>query len=426
MIKFPKNFYWGSATSAHQVEGGNVNDWSEWEKKNAERLARESKNKWQPWQQERFPEMFNPKNYISGRACDHYHLYEQDFDIAKKLGHNAHRFSIEWSRIEPEQGKFNEAEIEHYRKVILALKKRGIEPFVTLWHWTNPLWIRDIGGWENKKTIEYFLRYTRKIIENYSDLVKFWTPLNEPGTYIGLSYIKGTQPPGIKNIFRANKVFGNIIIAYRTTYKLIHSFRKDAQVGVSHYTTYRIPLGNFFWNGLLIKFLDYITSGRFIKRIKNNIDFLGIQYYRPEFVKLKLGGQWAWILDKPDIAPKDSLANDLSWGISPEGMYKVLKRITKYKLPIYITECGLADAADVNRGEFIKKHLFWLSRAMNGGVNVRGFFYWSLLDNFEFVEVRGFWPRFGLVEVNYKTLERKIRPSALQYAKICKTNELIL
>lgn len=168
----------------------------------------------------------------------------------------------------------------------------------------------------------------------------------------------------------------------------------------------------------MIKFLDYITSGRFIKRIKNNIDFLGIQYYRPEFIKLKLGGQWAWILDKPDIAPKDSLANDLGWGISPEGMYKVLKKITKYKLPIYITECGLADAADVNRGEFIKKHLFWLSRAMNEGANVRGFFYWSLLDNFEFVEVRGFWPRFGLVEVNYKTLERKIRPSAWEYKKI--------
>jgi len=423
-LKFPKNFYWGAATSAHQVEGGNHNDWSEWEKANAERLAKEAKEKWEPWQQEKFPEMFKPENYISGRSCDHYHLYKQDFDIAKSLGQNAHHFSIEWSRMEPEEGKFDEKEIEHYRQVISALQARGIEPFVTLWHWTNPLWIRDIGGWENKKTIEYFLRYAKKILESCGGLIKYWTPLNEPSTYIGLSYIKGTQPPAVKNIFCANRVFRHLMIAYRETYKLIHSFRKDALVGVSHYTTYRIPVGKYPWNNLLIKFLDYITSGRFIKRIKNSIDFLGIQYYRPEFVKLKLGGQWAWILDKPDIAPQDTLANDLGWGISPEGIHRVLTRLKKYNKPIYITECGLADARDVNRGEFIKEHLFWLAKAMKEGADVRGFFYWSLLDNFEFVEVRGFWPRFGLVEIDYKNLERKIRPSAWEYAKICKENRL--
>jgi len=417
-LQLPKGFYWGSATSAHQVEGGNVNDWSEWEKKNAERLAREAKEKWQPWQQERFPEMFKPENYISGRACDHYHSYEKDFDIAKSLGQNAHRFSIEWSRIEPEQGKFNEKEIEHYRKVILALKKRGIEPFVTLWHWTNPLWIRDISGWENKKTIEYFLRYAKSIVENYGDLVKFWTPLNEPSVYIGLSYIKGTQPPGIKNILRANRVFKNLICAYRGTYELIHKFKKDAQVGVSHYTTYRLPAQNFFWNHLLIIILNYLASGRFISRIKNSIDFLGVQYYRPEFIKLKFGGEWAWILEKPEMADRGSWANDLGWGINPEGLYFVLKKIKKYKKPIYITECGTVDAKDNHRARFIREHLIWLAKAMQEGADVRGFFYWSLLDNFEFVEVRGFWPRYGLVEVNYKSLERKIRPSAFEYKKI--------
>ncbi len=424
-LKFPDNFFWGAATSAHQVEGGNVNDWTIWEKENANRLAQIATNKkWPDYILQNYPNPLQPENYISGRVCDHYNRYEEDFDIAKQLGQNAHRFSIEWSRIEPEEGKFNEAEIEHYRKVILALRARGLEPFVTLWHWTNPLWIRDIGGWENKKTIEYFLRYARKISENYGDLVKFWTPLNEPSTYIGLSYIKGTQPPGVKNIFRANKVFKKIMVAYRETYKLIHSICQDAQVGVSHYTTYRIPLGKYPWNNSLINFLDYITSGRFIKKIKNCIDFLGVQYYRPEFVKLKLGGQWAWILDKPDIAPKDSLANDLGWGISPEGIYRVLKRVKKYNIPVYITECGLADARDANRDEFIKEHLFWLAKAMQEGTDVMGFFYWSFLDNFEHVELRGFWPRFGLVGVDYKTLERKIRPSAFQYAKICKENKL--
>ncbi len=161
--KFPAGFFWGAATSSHQVEGGNVNDWSEWEKANAQRLAKEAKQKWQPWQQERFPEMFDPQNYISGRACDHYNRHEEDFDIAKQLGHNAHRFSIEWSRVEPEEGKFNEEAIEHYRKVILSLRARGFEPFVTLWHWTNPLWIHDIGGPENKKFPLYFSRYAKYV-----------------------------------------------------------------------------------------------------------------------------------------------------------------------------------------------------------------------------------------------------------------------
>src|SRR4030042_6885352 len=133
-LKFPNGFFWGAATSAHQVEGNNHNDWTEWEKANAKRLACEAKAKWQPWQKEKFPEMFIPQNYISGRACDHFNRFEEDFDIAKSLGHSAHRFSIEWSRIEPEEGKFNEEAIAHYRKVISALRERGIEPFVTLWH----------------------------------------------------------------------------------------------------------------------------------------------------------------------------------------------------------------------------------------------------------------------------------------------------
>jgi len=143
---FPSGFYWGAATSAHQVEGGNINDWSRWEKQNAGKLAKKAGRHWNVQHKKKFPEMLNPENYISGKACDHYNHYEEDFDIAKKLGHNAHRFSIEWSRIEPEEGKFNQNEIEHYRKVIRALKERNLEPFVTLWHFTCPTWFADQGA----------------------------------------------------------------------------------------------------------------------------------------------------------------------------------------------------------------------------------------------------------------------------------------
>jgi beta-glucosidase len=153
ILKFPDGFLWGAATSAHQVEGGTKNDWTQWEKKNAKRLAKEAKTKWAIWQQKKFPEMFDPKNYISGRACDHYKKFEKDLDIAKSLNLNAFRISIEWSRIEPREGKFDEKEIRHYRKVIKAIRARDMEPFVTLWHFTNPIWIGKIGDWENKRTI---------------------------------------------------------------------------------------------------------------------------------------------------------------------------------------------------------------------------------------------------------------------------------
>ena len=157
---FPKNFFWGAATSAHQVEGSNRNDWTEWERENARRLTEEAKKKqWSDFILQNYPNPLQEENYISGRACDHYNRFREDFDIARSLGHNAHRFSIEWSRIEPEEGKFDEREIEHYREVIRALRERGIEPFVTLWHWTLPLWVRDQGGWENSAIIPHFASY---------------------------------------------------------------------------------------------------------------------------------------------------------------------------------------------------------------------------------------------------------------------------
>lgn len=167
-LEFPKNFYWGSATSAHQVEGNNHNDWTEWELKNAKRLVEKARQSpptggWPDYILNKYPNPLQEENYISGRACDHYNRFREDFDIAKSLGHNAHRFSIEWSRIEPEEGKFNEKEIEHYRQVISALKERGIEPFVSLWHWTNPIWFAKRGGWLNKNSPKYFERYSNKI-----------------------------------------------------------------------------------------------------------------------------------------------------------------------------------------------------------------------------------------------------------------------
>jgi beta-glucosidase len=421
ILKFPDNFYWGAATSSHQVEGENHNDWTEWEKKNAEQFAKEAKNKWQDWQKEKFPEMFNRENYISGIACDHYHRFKEDFNIAKSLNQNAHRFSIEWSRIEPEEGKFNKKEIEHYREVIMALRERGIEPFITLWHWTNPVWISDIGGWENKKTIDYFLRYAEYLFNEYRGLVKFYVPLNEPGTQMSFGYIFGSQPPGVKSLSRANKVFKNLMNAHKKVYLLNNAKKYGLQIGCSHFIFFNKPYKNLPWNFLAAKIFDYVADFRFLKVYKKYSDFFGLQYYQTNYVNLKIGGKILGLMENKE--PRKWM-NDLGWEIFPEGIYHVVKAVGKYGKPIFITENGLPDATDENRIKFITEHLKWLGKAIAEGADVRGYFYWSLLDNFEFVDHRGFWPRFGLVEINYETLERKIRPSAKVYAEICRNGEL--
>jgi len=423
-LKFPKGFLWGAATSAYQVEGGNKNDWSEWEKKNAERLAKEAKMKWAKWQQKKFPEMFDPKNYISGRACDHYNRYEEDFDIAKSLGLNAFRISIEWSRIEPEEGKFDEKEIERYRKVLEAIRVRGMEPFVTLWHWTNPIWLAQMGGIECKKFPYYFTRYSSRIVEEYNDLVSFWITLNEPTSIIGASYLVGQWLPQKRSISTGLKIYKILSEAHRETYDAIHKISKSAQVGFSNILRYQEPHDKkSLLDRLATKISIYFTNKKFLGLTGNKNDFLSVQFYFHDLVKISL----RFIRKRTFIeVPKkeDESTTDLGWEIYPEGIYHLLISQKKFGLPIYILENGLADAEDKKRGKFIKDHLYWIHKAIQEGVGVRGYFHWSLLDNFEWD--KGFWPRFGLVEMNYKTMERKIRSSAWEYAKICKENKLVV
>ncbi len=415
---FPDGFYWGAATSAHQVEGGNHNDWTEWELANAERLAGEAEFRYgnlPGWNLIK-AQAQDPKNYISGRACDHYHRFREDFDIAKRLGHNAHRFSIEWSRIEPEEGTFSEREIAHYREVIVALRQRGMEPFVTLWHWTNPIWIRDQGGWENPTTATRFARYVERITSAFKDLVRFWMPLNEPNVYTGNAYIVGVFPPQVRSLRRANRVFRNLIAANREAYRMIHRVAPQASAGVGHYLTYSEPYRNYLRNRLVTPAIDYLRNWRFLNASKDSQDFIGVQYYHHDALNLKFGkGRYGPM----ETRNENRWVNDMGWEIYPEGLYHLLKRASRYGKPMYITENGTADTHDGQRARFIREHLAWVSRAMAEGADVRGYFYWSLLDNFEWD--KGFWPRFGLVGMDYQTLERRIRPSAWEYKQIIET-----
>ncbi len=397
-IEFPKEFYWGSATSAHQVEGNNRNDWSEWELKNSKIKSQISKmQEWPDYILKNYPNPLQPENYISGQACDHYNRFREDFDIAKSLNHNAHRFSIEWSRIEPEKGKFDEKEIEHYRQVILALKDRGIEPFVSLWHWTNPLWFSQKGGWLDKDAPQYFSHYVDKISRSLKN-VQFWITLNEPEIYASQCYLKGVWPPQKRSLVSFLRVIRNLIRAHKKSYKIIKEINLDSQVGIAK--------NNIYFEGWPFIFVDWLWNKYFLDKIKNHQDFIGLNYY----------------FHRRFHRNKNKIVSDMCWEIYPEGIYHVLKDLKKYNKPIYITENGLADAKDEKRTKFIKEHLKRVHKAISEGVDIRGYFYWSLLDNFEWD--KGFWPRFGLVEIDYKTMERKIRPSAYEYAKICKENKL--
>jgi len=409
ILKFPEGFLWGSGTSAHQVEGGCNNDWTEWEKKNADRLANEAHDYWQEWQQKKFPEMFLPENYISGRACDHYNRYEEDFDIAKSLGQNAHRFSIEWSRIEPKEGKFDEKEIEHYKKVISVLRERGIEPFVTIWHWPLPLWLARQGGLKSKKLPAYFSRYAERLATSLGE-VKYWITLNEPEIYSLNCFLRGVWPPQTKNLFTYLLVIKNLMKAHKEIYKTIKKINPDAQIGIAAHNVYFEAYKNRAVNVFLKKTIDWWWNYHFLNQIKEFQDFIGLNFY------------FHHRINNGFRKNENKIISDLGWELYPAGMYNVLAGLKKYQKPIYITENGLADASDEKRAWYIREALKGLHQAIEDGVNVCGYLHWSLIDFIEWD--KGFWPRFGLVEVDYKTMARKIRPSAEVYKKICTTNQL--
>ncbi len=376
-LKFPKHFYWGTATSAYQVEGGINNNWS-----------------------------MHGSKYDAGLACDHYNRYEEDFDLAKQMNNNAHRFSIEWARIEPEQGKFDQQEIEHYRKILKALRARKIEPFVTIWHWTLPTWLARKGGLVNKDFSKYFERYVKKIAGEYKHLVKFWIVLNEPMVPLGYGYFRGEFPPFKKLAFlKFRRAFFNLINAYKKSYAVIHKINSQAQVSISQMTNYFEPARKWCPIELLIsKLACFFTNDYFYSHIKQYIDFVGISYYH----------HYRIVWYPPFKKNLNKQVNDIGWEIYPQG--------------IYITENGLADAKDNQRKEFISQHLKWVQRAIKEGIDVRGYFHWSLIDNYEWARGKtGFEPRFGLIEIDYnRNLQRKPRPSSRLYARICENNALKL
>lgn len=391
-LKFPKDFIWGTATSAHQTEGNNTNsDWWQWENRSPKTT--------------RFP--FEP----SLKACDSYTRYEEDLDLARGLNNNAIRLSIEWARIEPKNGVFDDKELEHYKKVLTAAKMRGLKTFVTLHHFTNPSWYFKKGGWKQLKASFYFARYAKKVAESLDDLIDVYLTINEPQVYALWSYVNGIWPPNETNFFASFMVQLNLMLGHRKAYDAIKSVSLKPVGLVKHIVWYQ-PGSKSIWDTLTARFLYFLNCEFFIHAIKSKLDLLGINYYFTSIIR-------NFAIDNPTKP-----VSDLAWWINYPGLELILLRLKKYNLPIYITENGIADAKDTLREEFIKGMLSATYVALKKGADVRGYFYWSLIDNYEWHN--GFWPRFGLVEIDRENnLKRIPRKSYHYYATICKTGEVI-
>lgn len=396
---FPKNFYWGAATASYQVEGCNENtDWA--------KAAKDGK----------VP--------IAGRLANHYERYEEDFDIAKELGHNAHRFSIEWARIEPREGVFDERAIEHYRNVLQALHDRGITPFVTLWHFTLPLWFSESGGFLRKDAPELFARYCEHVMQELGNLIGHAATINEPNVYATHGYLYGAWPPfkrarilwkkigkedgtsertsatvRFRHIFTYFKVAKQLTRAHKLAYTKIKAIRPECQVSlvkhVHYFHGHKRPQ-----NFLLARIMLYFQALKFLNDIKDHLDEIGVNYYR----------------NTGYGEVREYMLTDMGWKMAPSYIYQVIMKLTRYGLPIYVAEAGLADADDSHRAQYIETQVKAVKKAVDEGADVRGHFYWSLMDNYEWA--LGTEKRFGLVEIDYGTMERTIRPSAWEYKKL--------
>ena len=384
-IQFPKDFLLGAASSAHQVEGNNKN--SDW---------------WHYEEQGKVPK--------SGLATDHYNRFDEDFGIAQSIGLNAMRISIEWARIEPQPGTWDMEAVEHYRKVLQSMKQRGLTRMVTLQHFTLPWWLAKRGGFSASNADELFARYCVFVVENLINDVELWVTINEPEIYSRMTRFLGLHPPFKKNIISALWYGHCLVKSHKAAFRAIKKSFPNVKVGIAKNDVYNEPARRSHWlDRLTAKVMNYFGNEYFLVRISNELDFIGLNYYFSHVVKLSLFGGY-------ETVNRNAPMSDMGWRTYPEGIYHLLLDLKKYHKPIYITENGIANSSDDMRQRFIFEHLEWTKKAMEQGADVRGYFYWTLVDNYEWHD--GFDPKFGLVELNNETLARKVRTSSEIFKQI--------
>jgi beta-glucosidase len=405
-LTFPEGFLFGTATSATQIEGRcEDSDWV--------RFAR---------QKDRIRHGDTPDV-----ACDSFRRWREDLALQRELGMGAYRLSVEWARIEPREGQIDHAALDVYVSQLGALRDAGIEPMVTLHHFTLPGWLADRGGLLAPGFDARLAQFARVVVGALGDLCRLWITINEPNVLAAHAYLLGVWPPAMKSPRQAWRAQRALLLAHDAAYRALKEARGDAvQVGVAHHLRVIEPESpGRLRDRAAAALLSRVFNDAFALAVmeRRTQDFLGINYYSRDVVRFSTAHAGEMFVARG--VPAGAEVSDLGWEIYPRGLGKVVRAWAKRTgLPVYVTENGIADATDAKRAAFLRSHLAELARAIADGVDVRGYFHWSLLDNFEWAE--GYQPRFGLVHVDYASGARTIRESAREYARIASERGLDL
>ncbi len=387
-LSFPEPFLWGTATAAHQIEGGNVN------------------NDW--WAMEHDPS--SGCRDVSGDACDSFNRYEEDIALIADLGLGAYRFSLEWSRIEPEEGEFSTVALDHYRRMAATCHEHGIQPVVTYHHFTHPRWLADAGTWEAPHAPDRFARYCERVTAHMGDLISMACTINEPNVVATMGWRHGLFPPRVRDRARRETVNAAMVSAHRLAVDAIRSGPGDFPVGLTvSMTDFQLEPGGEAW----IERLRVPNEDVFLEATGGD-DFIGVQTY----TRMRVGADGA-------LANEDGVGTtQMGYEVWPEALEATIRRATEVTggLPVYVTENGIGTDDDPLRIEFVTRALAGVRACLDDGIDVRGYFYWSLLDNFEWV--LGYGPTFGLVEVDRDTFVRSPKPSAAWFGAVATANGL--
>ncbi len=444
-IAFPKDFLWGVATSSYQIEGA----WQEDGK---------GESIW-----DRFSHTPDKiKNADHGDiACDHYHRWEEDLHLLKDLGVNTYRFSLSWPRIMPDgTGRVNQKGLDFYSRIVDRLLEYQIQPNVTLYHWDLPQALQERGGWVARDLVQWFTDYAEVVFKQLGDRVPHWATINEPWVAAFLGHYSGVMAPGIQNFAKAMQSAHHLLVAHANAVQVYKMLACPGKIGIVLNVSHTLPASDKpedvqasqrYWEYLNGLYLDPLIKGHYPQRFmeyigdlapvieasdltiaKGSFDFIGLNYYASEVISSHPDGGILQLASRSfSSSPFHKTA--LDWGIHPEGILALLKVMKEqYGNPlVYITENGtamedhvLADGQvnDRDRIIYIREHLLKMAEAIDMGVNLRGYYYWSFLDNFEWA--LGYSPRFGLVRIDYQNLTRHPRRSFSWYQDVVNTNGL--
>ena len=403
------SFLWGVATSSYQIEGAAENDWTEWERQERLRVPSER----------------------CGEAAGHRARWRADLGLLPSLGANAYRFSVERSAVEPEPGLFSDEALGLERQRVDALVRLGIEPVATLHHYTHPRWFWAQGGWEAPESVAAFRRYAAVVADALGARVRLWVTLNEPIVFLLGGYLGGLIPPGQRSFASAARALEHLLAAHCEAASVLKEKIPGCRVGIAHNMLDFAPdrrsstfdrrlaqAGERLYNLALLEAMatgrmDWSFPGQGRVRIDApgfpaSNDFVGVNYYSRVHIRFRgvPGAVGEFVYRDPEARG----LTDTGWEIHPQGFDRILRQAEEAGRPILVTENGIATRDDRVRRDFLREHALVLAHRLEAGAPIEGYFYWSLIDNFEWLE--GIRPRFGLFEVDYATFTRRRRPSA--------------